>query len=199
MKCVLGIVTVGAICAPSYGAIYRVVPAASVAEPGQVVAMRLEVETEAGDNLVGFGHFSFAIDLAISGDAGAMGSDISGITINTAFFDDVLSNDLGMASGAMYSGVAGVTTDVLSPNQGFLIGDVVELFTFDYTVPLTATAGQSVSFTPSEGLFENLTVDDFFSPVSPQRFDRAVISVVPAPGALACLSVAGLAWHRRRS
>lgn len=198
MKSVLGIVAVGAICAPVYGAIYRVVPAVGVADPGQVVSMHLEVETEAGDNLVGVGHFSFAINLAIGGDAGGMGSGISTVTINIAFFDDVLSNDFGTASGALYSGVAGVTTDVLAPNQGSQIGDVLELFTFDFAIPLTAAPGQFVSFTPSEGILENLTVNDFFDPVSPQRFEGAILTVVPMPSGLACFGIAGIALCRRR-
>lgn len=182
--------------ASAQSAEYRIL-SESVALPGSLASMRAEVETYAGDNLIGFGHFSFAVDLAFAGDAGVRGSAVRNIVMNVAVFDDVLSNQLGGPSEARYLGMGGVTTDVIWPNPGAGIGDIVELFTFDLLIPEAAQVGQTVTIMPSEGFLQNVVANDNFDPVAPQTFAAAHMTIVPEPGTLAFLFLGGLAFWRR--
>ncbi len=177
---------------------YRVMHVSGAIEPGSTLGMALEVETMAGDNLVDVGHFAFAIDLDLDGTAGATGNDISGVAINTADWDDVDSNQLGGPEPGAYTDIGGVTTDAFAPNFGANVGDVVALFTFDLLVPDTASPGDVITITPSEGFLQNLTVNDNFDPVAPQTFGAISLTVIPEPGTTALLlSGVVLFWSRR--
>ena len=177
---------------------YRVHVDGTAFLPGATVPLWAEVETQADDNLVGVGLFSFAIDLALSGDAGATGMSISNVAINQQRFDDRGSNRIGVPMGASFVGTAGVTTDVFPPNFGSMVGEVTRLFSFNLHIPPTAQQGQTIVLTPSEGVLENLTVNDNFDPVSPQRFATTTITVIPEPAAAALILLAAGAWRRGR-
>ena len=166
---------------PVSAAIYRVLPPANDVMPGVTYPMRVEAETQAGDNVVGTGFFSFAIDLTVSGDAGATGSDISNVLLNEADFDDLFGNSPGHAMGDQYVDIAGVTSNFLAPTFGHLSGDKTWLFDFNFTVPPSALLNQTITLTPSEGAFENLIVNDAFDSVMPQLFEPATLTVVPEP------------------
>jgi len=182
----------------SQAAEYRIVPAAADVLASDTLNLAVEVETEPGDNLVGVGHFSFAIDLALTGDAGAMGSDISNIVINEIEWDDTSSNQTGTPLGNEWIGVGGVTTDPFAPNFGAGVGDVIELFTFDLTIPATALLSSTITITPSEGLLQNLTVNSTFDPVSPQNFTPATLTVVPEPMSALLVAMAAVMLVRRQ-
>jgi hypothetical protein len=178
---------------------YRVVPAAADVLAGETLNLTVEVETESGDNLVGVGHFSFAIDLALTGDAAATGNDISNILINETQWDNTPSNQTGAPLGDEWIGVGGVTTDAFAPNFGDGVGDVIELFTFDLAIPATASPSSTITITPREGLLQNVTVNSTFDPVFPQRFTPATITIVPEPTpALLALAAAATLVRRRR-
>ena len=183
----------------SYAATYRIVPSEANVLPDALTSMSVEVETEAGDNLVGVGHYSFAVDLALSGTAAATGSDISNVDINDepGFFDDLLSNEIGAASGNEFLGTAGVADDPFPPNFGWNIGDVVELFTFDLSIPATAQPGDTVIVTLSEGTLGSHIINDTLDAVAPQLFEAATLTVIPEPHTLALLIVGGLVGMRR--
>ncbi len=190
------------LCAVTTGAMaaeYRITPSAWDALPGSTVFLGMEAETQTGDNLIGVGHFSFAIDLAVSGTAGAAGSDIGNVVINTSFFDDTFSNSLGAPDGSSYTNIGGVTTDVFAPHYGSALGDVLALFTFDLTVPTTAQMGDTIVLTPSEGFLQSLTVSEFFDPVSPQTFAGTTITVVPEPTSLVAVLASCVLVLRRRT
>lgn len=164
--------------------------------PGATVPVLVEVETQAGDNLIGFGLFSFAIDLHLGGTAGATGAAVSGVSINQVVFNDLASNRVGMPAADRFVGTAGVTTDVIAPNAGSSIGDVTRLFDFNLRIPADAQAGDTITLLPAQGALENLTVNDNFDPVSPQRFIMTTITVIPEPGIVALCALA-LGLRRR--
>lgn len=193
----LAIVICGLNVSTTNAAQYRILPATNNVLAGETLNLAVEVETMSGDNLVGMGHFSFAIDLALTGTAGAVGTDISNIAINELEWDDTLSNQLGSAQANEWIGVGGVTEDAVAPNFGSTVGDVVDLFTFDLTVPADAVLGDTIVITPREGFLQNLTVSDFFDPVEPQTFVPATLTVVPEPSAALLASVAIAALRRR--
>ena len=165
---------------------------------GETVTLAVEVETAPGDNLIGVGYFSFAIDLALAGTAGAVGSDIGNIAINESEWDDVASNQLGNPDADGWIGVGGVTMDATAPNFGAALGDVIPLFTFDLTVPVDALPGDTIAITPSEGFLQSLTVSDLFDPVDPQTFAAATLTVVPEPTTTLLIGLAGLVGILRR-
>lgn len=175
----------------------------TLALPGETVALRVEVQTLSGDNLVGFGHLSFAIDLLMSGSLGASGSIIQNVQINTAVFDNTGVGSTGHASGNQYVGTSGITNSFTPPHPGAQIDDIVVLFDFQLTVPLSAQSGETVTIAPVEGLNENLAViPNAFDPVAPQTFSPLTITVVPEPAPLATvllLAIAMPAGVRRRS
>ncbi len=188
----LGVVTTEA-------GMYRIVPSEADVLPGTTISLSAEVLTEVGDNTVGFGYFSFALDLTLSGTAGAVGDDISNLALNVASFDDLLGNSLGFAQGNQYLGVGGVTTDFLAPTFGHNIGDITRLFDFDLTIPVTAQLGDTITITPSEGDLENLIADMSFDNVSPQIFVPTTLTVVPEPSsATLCLVITAVAMLKRR-
>ena len=180
------------IASVSDGAEYRIMPSSADVLAGSTVGLAVEVETEPGDNLIGVGHYSFAIDLALGGTAGATGGDISNVVINTAFFDDYTNG--GASNGLAYLGTAGSTTDVTVPNFGSNVGDVLWLSNFDLTVPASALVGDTILITPSEGFLENVTVTGDL--VYPQHFAAATLTVVPEPTTL--LALAGVVGLLRR-
>ena len=178
---------------------YRIVPTSSEVVAGETMPdILVEVETEAGDNLIDVGHFSFAIDLTLTGDAGAMGSDVNDIMINEVEWNDTPSNQIGDPNGNQWIGVGGVTTDAFAPNFGSEVGDVIELFTFNLTIPGTAPLGSTITITPSEGFLQNLTVNEDFDPVFPQYFTEATLTVVPEPATALLLLAGGLHVLARR-
>lgn len=194
----LAIVVCSLNVATANAAEYRILPENTDVLAGETLNFAVEVETMSGDNLVGIGHFSFAIDLTLSGTAGAAGTDIRNIAINQLEWDDTLSNQLGSAQGNEWIGVGGVTEDAVAPNFGSTVGEVVDLFTFDLTVPADASLGDTIVITPAEGFLQNLTVSDFFDPVEPQTFAAATLTVVPEPTTATLLGFAGLVSFRRR-
>ncbi|MHC4696933.1 MAG: hypothetical protein ACYTFA_09335 [Planctomycetota bacterium] len=180
-------------------AIYRVSPAETDVLAGTTTSLSAEVETEAGDNVVGFGYFSFAVDLTVTGTAGATATDIANILINETAFDDLLSNSVGFPQGSQYLNIAGVTTDFMPPTFGENVGDITWLFDFDLAVPVTAELGNTITIMPSEGAMENLIANLAFDNVAPQSFGPATLTVVPEPSsATLCLVVAGVAMLTRR-
>jgi hypothetical protein len=138
------------------------------------------VETEIGDNVVGAGYYSFAVDLTISGTAGALGSDVSNVEVNTAMFNNVAAASVGHAEAAAYVGIGGATSDLIPPSFGHNVGDVIALFNFDLLVPASAAIGDSITIAPNEGILENLVVGTF-DPVAPQIFVPLHLTVVPEP------------------
>ena len=160
-------------------AIYRVLPSAADVTPGASYPMRVEVETQPGDNVVGVGFFSFAIDLAVSGTAGATGNNIGNVVLNESDFDDLLTHSVGHPQGNEYLGIAGVTSNFLAPTFGHHSGDTTWLVDFDVVIPSTASAGDALTITPSEGAFENLIANDRFD-VAPQLSDDLVRRSEPA-------------------
>ncbi len=189
----------GALAGSARGADYRVKPSVADVLPGDTVPMWVEVATIAGDNLVGIGHYSFAVDLSVTGTAGADGSAVSNVQINEAVFDDTDFNVIGAPSGPGFIGTGGVIDDVFGPNPGGVVGDVILLFSFDLAVPALAQPGDVIVITPSEGFLESLTVNAGFDNVDPQSFGTAALTVVPEPATLKLLALAGtLAIARRR-
>ena len=183
-------------------ATYRVLPSETDVLAGATIALSVEVETEAGDNVVGFGYFSFAIDLALTGAPWAMGSVIStdSILINETNFDDLLNISFGFPQGNQYLGIAGVTTDILPPTFGDTAGDITWLLNFELIIPVTAELGDTITITPTEGALENLIANASFDNVAPQHFQPATLTVVPEPTTLTmliALSAALLAKRRR--
>lgn len=180
-------------------ATYRVLPSESDVLPGATIGLSVEVETEAGDNVVGFGYFSFAIDLTLTGTAGAMGSDIASILINETDFDDLSGISFGFSQGNQYLGTAGLTTDFLPPTFGYNVGDIAWLFDFELVVPVAAGLGGTIIITPSEGTLENLIASETFANVAPQNFQPATLTVVPEPatGTLFMFLAAIVAYRRR--
>jgi len=182
-------------------ATYRLVPSEARVLPGTTIGLTAEVQTEAGANVVGIGHFSFALDLTLTGTAGATADDISRILINEVDFDDLLNNSPGSPLGNQYLGIAGVTTDIFPPTFGHNVGDITWLFDFDMVVPLTAGLGDTITITPSEGALENLIANTTFDNVFPQRFESATLTVVPEPTSLLLLMLGAgaiLGTRRRR-
>jgi len=169
--------------------IYRVMPSDTNVVAGATTGFSVEVETEAGDNVVDVGYFSFAIDLALTGTGGAMGSDVSNVLINETVFDDLSSISIGLAQGSQYLGIAGVTTDFLPPTFGNNAGDITWLFGFDLIIPLAAEPGDTITIIPSEGTLENLIANTTFDNVFPQRFESATLTVVPEPTSLLLLTL----------
>ncbi len=167
--------------------IYRVLPSETDALAGTTTGFSVEVETEAGDNVLGIGYFSCAIDLTLTGTAGAMGSDISNILINETDFDDLSNISFGLPQGDQYLGVAGVTTDIFPPTFGETAGDITWLFDFELMIPAAAEPGDMIMITPSEGALENLIANGSFDNVTPQAFQPATITVVPEPTTAALL------------
>ena len=179
--------------------LYGIVPSQADVLPGTTIGLSAEVVTEAGDNVIGIGYFSFALDLTLSGTAGAVGEDISNLALNVASFDDLLGNSLGFAQGDQYLGVAGVTTDIIAPTFGHNVGDITWLFNFDLTIPATAQFGETITITPSEGALENLIASMSFDNVMPQTFEPTTLTVVPEPSsATLCLVIAAVAMLKRR-
>ncbi len=180
-------------------ATYRVLPSESDVLPGDTPTLSVEVETEAGDNVVGIGYFSFAIDLTLTGTAGAMGSDIANILINETDFDDLSSISFGFPQGNQYFDTAGVTTDIVPPTFGYNVGDITWLFDFDLLVPVTAELGDTITITPSEGTLENLIANENFDNVAPQHLQPTTLTVVPEPatGTLFMLLATIVAYRRR--
>jgi hypothetical protein len=181
---------------------YRIAGGGAEVTPGTITHLTAEVETKAGDNVVGIGFFSFAIDLGLSGSAGARGTDISSIVLNTTNFDDLLSGSVGAPQGDRYLGIAGLTTDLIAPTFGYNTGDVTRLFDFSLTVPASALMGETIIITPSGGALENLIANTTFDSVRPQNFAPLTLVVVPEP-TTASLLLAFLAlgssvvWKRR--
>ena len=181
---------------------YRIAGGDALVAPGTTTHLTAEVETNAGDNVVGVGFFSFALDLGLSGSAGVLGTDISGIVLNTTNFDDVLSGSVGVPQGDRYLGIAGLTTDFVAPTFGYNAGDVTRLFDFDLAVPASALMGDTITITPSGGALENLIANTTFDSVRPQNFAPLTLVVVPEP-TTASLLLAFLAlgssvvWKRR--
>ena len=168
-------------------ATYRVLPSETDVLAGATIALSVEVETEAGDNVVGFGYFSFAIDLTLTGTAGVTGTDISNVLINETNFDDLLNISFGFPQGNQYLGIAGVTTDILPPTFGDTAGDITWLLDFELMIPVTAELGDTITITPSEGALENLIANASFDNVSPQTFLPATMTIVPEPTTAALL------------
>lgn len=181
----------------SRAAEYRLVPGSGNVLAGDTLNLAVEVETQPGDNLVDVGHFSFAIDLTLTGDAGAVGSDVSNIVINEVAWDDTLSSQFGAAVGDQWIGTGGVTTDAFAPNFGAAVGNVIGLFTFDLTIPVAAPLHSTITITPTEGFLQNLTVNDSFDPVFPQNFAATTLTIVPEPTS-ALLAVMAAAMFIRR-
>ncbi len=193
----VGIAILGAAAMQVDAAIYRVVPAQVDAPAGDTLVFTAEVETEAGDNTIGNGYLSFAIDLTVSGSTGAAGGSVHGVTVNQQAFP--LSNLLGSAVGQQYRGVGGVVNFV-GPRIGAVAGQVVDLFDFNLTVPLSAIDGDTILIMPGESPPRNLVNVTGFPPVSVQAFEGVLINVVPEPAtSLLMLSALGVgAMVRRR-
>ena len=181
-------------------ATYWVLPSETDVLAGATTALSVEVETEAGENVVDVGYFSFAIDLTLTGAAGAAGSDISNVVINETDFDDLSSISLGFPQGNQYRGIAGVTTDIFPPTFGETVGDITCLFHFDLMVPVTAELGDTITIIPSEGALENLIANASFDNVAPQTFQPATLTIIPEPSTLTLfgLAAAGTAMFRQR-
>ena len=170
--------------AAASAAVYMVLPTDTDVRAGTTTNLSVVVETESGDNVVGSGFFSFALDLAFSGSAGVAGEDVKNVSINETDFDKLLSNQLGHPDGNRYLGVAGVTWNVVPPTFGEKPGDMTWLFDFDLTVPVTAVFGDLIVITPDEGALENLAANGGFDNVAPQRFQPTTLTVVPEPSTL---------------
>lgn len=170
-------------------AVYRVSATSAQVLPGDTIPISVEVETETSDNLVGTGHFSFAIDLTVSGTSNVAGDALTDVVINETQWDDTFSNQIGSPSGDQLVGTGGVTTDVFEPNFGSAVGDTVELFTVNLNVPANATEGETIILTPSEGFLENLTVNAVFDSVTPQNFSPFTFVVVPEPSCALLASI----------
>jgi len=166
------------------GAVVRVMPAVVDAAPGSESHLTVTIETESGDNTVGYGYFSFATDLTVTGPDSVSGSNIGGVEINTAYFDDALNNSLGGPEGNRYVDVAGVTTAISWPTFGENVGDIILLFGFDFTVPAEVAPGDAITITitPSEGFLRTLSANEQLDPVEPERFATATIRIVTDGG-----------------
>lgn len=165
----------------AFAATYQVLPSNSTAQPGDDLDLSVSVRTEQGDNVVGLGYVSFAIDLDIFGTAGATGDDIGQVVLNTMLFDLEGFNAIGAASGSRYVGISGLTSRVFAPTFGMHVGDIVDLFTFQIQIPIDAQIGSEILILPSEGFLQNLAATSTFDPVSPQLFETTRIVVVPEP------------------
>lgn len=166
------------------GAVVRVMPAVVDVAPGNETRLTVTIETESGDNTVGYGYFSFATDLTVTGPDSVSGSNIGGIEINTTYFDDALNNSLGEPEGNRYVDVAGVTTAVSWPTFGEAVGDIILLFGFDFTVPAEVVPGDAITITitPGEGFLQTLSANEQLDPVEPERFATATVRVVTDGG-----------------
>ena len=179
-------------------AIYRISPGETNVLAGTTTTLSVQVETEANDNVVDLGYFAFAVDLELSGTAGAMGDDISNVLINTTAFDDFSNSNVGAPNGTLYLGTAGATTDFSPPTFGYNAGDVTWLFHFDLAVPVTAEVGDTITITPSEGANQNVVVG-IFANVTPQSYQQVTLSVVPEPTTIVLLGLlAGTVIRTRR-
>ncbi len=167
--------------------IYRVLPSETDVLPGATTTLSVEVETEVGDNALGIGYFSFAIDLTLTGTAGATGSDVSNILINETDFDDLSNISFGLPQGDQYLGVAGVTTDIFPPTFGETAGDITWLFDFELMISAMAEPGDTIMIMPGEGALESLIANGSFDNVAPQTFQPATMTVVPEPTTAALL------------
>ncbi|MBX3394160.1 MAG: hypothetical protein KF841_02210 [Phycisphaerae bacterium] len=154
------------------------------AVPGAVVQLRVLARTQQGDNLVGAGHVAFAIDLELSGSLNLSATAISNVDLNAVVFNNLVLSSAGLAQGNHYVGTSGITTDLIPPNPGSVVGDVVRLFDFDLTIPATAQIGQFLTITPSEGDRGNVAATMDFASVFPQEFVPATVFIVPEPAVL---------------
>lgn len=200
VKCSGGISALALVlaCGPAFAATYQVLPSSAGVEAGEPLTVTIKVETKAGDNLVGCGHFAFAIDLAFFGSAGVGPDAVSGVQLNEIVFSDVLSSFLGTIEGNQLKGVGGASLDAFGPNAGASVGDIVQLFSFTLNVPAAAPIGSTITITPSEGQLQNVTVNDMFDPVSPQTFSSANLVVIPEPASLILLAATGILVLGRR-
>jgi hypothetical protein len=175
-----------------------VLPSSAEVEAGEPFTVTIQVETKAGDNLVGCGHFAFAIDLSFLGSAGVGPDAVSGLQLNETVFGDVQSSFLGTIEGNQLKGVGGASLDAFGPNAGASVGDIVQLFSFSLNVPAAAPLGSTITISPSEGRLQNVTVNDMFDRVSPQTFSSANLVIIPEPASLILLAVSSLLALRRR-
>lgn len=181
---------------------YRTLPLSYFAEPGETVSMWMEVETRNGDNAVGFGYYSFAADLTLAGSSPVSGSAVGNVVVNTAVFNHLGFVSSGGASGNQWNGIRGVTTDTTPPNPGAAVGDIVRLFDFSFTVPLSALEGDTFTITPSEvqgSEFGNKIVNPTFDTVSPQTFVPSTVIIVPEPASLILFLIPFLRRSRHRN
>lgn len=191
------------LCTGVHAADYRIVPSSSNLTPGATVQLSVEVVTKEGDNLIGVGHYAFSVDLVLGGTANVTGSNVNNVAINTAFFDDSLATSLGAANGGSYINTGGATIDVAAPNFGAAVGDVLQLFTFDLSIPAGAVSGDTVTVSLSEGGGRNVIVNDDFDVVAPQVFTGAEFNIVPEPTTALLTGAGGMmcccSWRRKRS
>ena len=185
-------------CGSAFAADYRLVPASPDVEAGETISLTVEVVTQSGDNLVGSGHFAFAIDLSFNGTAEVGPDAISALLLNQTVFSDVESGFLGTIDGSQLKGVGGASLDAFGPNAGASVGDIVQLFSFSLSVPAAAPLGSTITITPSEGRLQNVTVNDMLDRVSPQTFSSTNLVVIPEPASLVLLAAASLLARRRR-
>ncbi|MCB9854668.1 MAG: hypothetical protein H6818_03195 [Phycisphaerales bacterium] len=172
---------------------YRTIPMSVEAHPGDVVAMRVEVETLPGDNLIGVGHYSFAINLEMMG---LPASAVSNVDVNQVLFDDVNAVFVGAPIAGTYEGIAGASTDVFPPNPGSQAGDIITLFTFNLLIPEMAIPGELIHVQPVEGDLANVSAS--FVQVSPQTFAGTSLIVVPEPAGATFMIIAGFALRGPR-
>jgi hypothetical protein len=192
------VAVVFSLAAGADAAIYRVSAGVTDVLAGTTTNLSVEVETEAGDNVVGLGYFSFAVDLALSGTAGATANDISNVLINNTAFDDFSSSNMGFPNDADYLGIAGATTNFSPPTFGYNVGDLTWLFDFDLAVPVAAEVGDKITITPREGVNQNVVAGSFAN-VAPQNFQPVTLTVVPEPTTAVLLGIlAGAVLRRRR-
>jgi hypothetical protein len=163
--------------------------------PGEYVEISIEVMTEAGDNVVDVGYFSFALDMMVSGTAGLGADAVEDVSIATFLFDDLESSFTGEPQGEMYMGTAAATTDAFPPNFGSEIGEIVPLFSFRLEIPADAAIGETIDIELSEGVLLNVTAG--LERVSPQSFEPIHLEVVPEPGTLAMLWATSVALGLR--
>ncbi len=185
-------------CGSAFAADYQVLPSSAEVQPGELFTVTIQVETKTGDNLVGYGHFAFAIDLSFLGSAGVGPDAMSALQLNETVFDDVQSNFAGTIDGNRLKGVGGASLNAFGPNAGASVGDTVQLFSFTLSVPATAPLDSTITITPAEGRLQNVTVNDMFDRVSPQTFSSASFVVIPEPAGLILLAAGSLRVFRRR-
>jgi hypothetical protein len=184
------------LCGTVQAARYRVLPTLISGLPGETLAMTAVADTESGDNLVGVGHYQFAVDLTLGGTAGADGTAIGNVSINNDDFNDPAGMHIGVPVGTAFAGTAGRTADP-APTFGYVVGDEIPLFYFDLTIPETAVVGDMITVTPSEGALRSYAATSPIALVSPQLFETASARVLPEPGGLLILALGGLVAARR--